>query len=65
MAEVPVREGHAVYDGGCAVGGVPGKGAQILLNFRDCQVALPVISSRAGPLATLSPRQRGSSKSPS
>jgi len=32
-AEVPVKDGRAVYEGDFAIDGVPGKGAMILLNF--------------------------------
>lgn len=34
-AEVPVADGHALVDGGCRVDGVPGSGAEILLDMRD------------------------------
>ena len=34
-AEVPVADGHALVEGGCRVDGVPGQGAEILLDMRD------------------------------
>jgi hypothetical protein len=35
VAEVPVRDGEEVVDGDCAIDGVPGTGARILLDFLD------------------------------
>lgn len=35
VAEVPVRDGRAVFDGDFAIHGVPGTGARIVVNFID------------------------------
>lgn len=35
VAEVPVRDGKAVVGGDCAIDGVPGTGARIILSFLD------------------------------
>lgn len=35
VAEVPVRDGHALSDGEFAIHGVPGTGARIVMNFVD------------------------------
>ncbi|MBI2304159.1 MAG: 3-methylitaconate isomerase [Chloroflexi bacterium] len=35
-AQVPVRDGRAVVMGDCAIDGVPGTGARIMLDFGDC-----------------------------
>ena len=35
VAEVPVQDGEVLVDGDCAIDGVPGTGARILLDFQD------------------------------
>lgn len=35
VAEVPVRDGHPVYEGDCSIAGVPGSAARIMLDFLD------------------------------
>lgn len=35
VAEVPVKDGEVLVDGDCAIDGVPGTGARILLDFQD------------------------------